>query len=162
MKWGKTILKSFGLSYDFINRRLILITILGYTVLHGFFSVCDSCLMDKRFWTPYYIVDGTIGGGCILWIFVYRYCSITGSKYKIAALATEVYSVVMLLWNVIIPALGFNRSDTKWSFLLTIWLIPVIYYTLFAPDGVLTIFLEKQLKRLPIVKKDSVDSQNIK
>jgi len=104
--------------------------------------------VDSHYWTPYYLVDGLAGGGVFLWILAYQYCRLKKSKYKVSAFATMTFAVFMLVWNIIIPALGFNRSDTKWSFLLTLWLIPVIYYTLFIPDGWLTKFIDNHLKRI--------------
>lgn len=129
---------------------IIKLNILLYTLLHGFFTVCDHCLMDSKFWTPYYIIDGTVGGGVVLWYISYLYCKATRSIYKVAAFMTMLYALYMLLWNIVIPAFGYNRSDTRFSFLLTLGQIVVIYYTVFVPNGRLTNFIDEHLKRIKL------------
>lgn len=131
---------------------MIRVAIIGYTLLQGFFYSCSSCMQDNRYWMPYYIIDEIIGGGFILWYFVYK----NSKDFKIPAFALFVFSVIRCLWNIWCYIMGINASNTKWTAILFFCLLPVVYWTLFAPDGLVTAFIEKQLKRLPSVKKDSV------
>lgn len=133
---------------------MIRAAIIGYTLLHGFFYSCSDCMIDPRYWMPYYIIDEIVGGGIILWYFVFRNCK----DFKVPAFCLFVFSVIRCAWNIACWIVGLNASNTKWTIILFFFLMPVVYWTMFAPDGILNIFIEKQLKKLPIVKKDSVDS----
>ncbi len=123
---------------------MIKAAIIGYTLLHGFFYSCSDCMADSRYWMPYYIVDEIVGGGIILWWFVYSY----SKKFRIPAFALFIFSVIRCMWNIACWIVGTDASNTKWTMILFFCLLPVIYWTMFAPDGFLTVFLDRQLKRL--------------
>jgi len=123
---------------------MLRVAIIGYTLLHGFFYACDSCMADSRYWTPYYIMDEIVGGGVILWWFAYM----KSVKYRIPAFALFVFSWIRVLWNISCYIFGVNRSDTNWTMILFFFLLPVVYYTVFLPGGKFTKFLDKHLKRI--------------
>ena len=128
---------------------MIRAAIIGYTLLHGFFYSCSYCMSDSRYWMPYYIIDEIFGGGIILWLWVFR----TTKDFKVPAFALFVFSVIRCLWNLSCYIIGLDTSNTKWTMILFFCLMPVVYWTMFAPDGILNVLIEKQLSKLPKVKK---------
>jgi len=125
---------------------MVKVAIIGYTVLHGFFFACQSCMLDQSYWMPYWVADEIFGGGIILWLIAFRY----SKKYHIAAFVTLLFSIFREVWNIICYIKGINTSDTNLTSILFLGLLPVIYYTLFVPNGRLTTFLDKQLKRISL------------
>lgn len=98
---------------------------------------------------PYYIIDEIVGGGVILWWYVFR----TVKDFKVPAFALFVFSVIRCAWNLACYIVGLDASNTKWTMILFFCLLPVVYWTMFAPDGLLNVLIEKQLAKLPKVKK---------
>ncbi len=123
---------------------MIKVAVIGYTVLHLFFYSCSYCMSDSRYWMPYYIIDEIVGGGIILWWFVFQ----NTKDFKVPAFSLFVFSVIRCIWNVACYITGVNASNTKWTAILFIFLLPVIYWTLFFPGSKITTFLNKHLKRI--------------
>lgn len=125
---------------------MIKVAILGYTILHGFFFACQHCLSDPSYWMPYWITDEFFGGGVMLWLFAFK----KSEKYKVAAFFTFLFSVLREVWDILLRIKEVNTSDTEWTSILFLGLLPIIYYTLFVPNGRLTTFIDKHLKRIKI------------
>lgn len=125
---------------------MLRVAIIGYTLLHGFFYTCEYCMANSAYWTPYYIIDEIVGGGVILWWHAYTH----SAKYRIPAFTLFIFSCIRVLWNISCYVVGVNRSDTRWTMILFFFLLPVVYWTLFAPDGMLTQFLDRNLKRFKL------------
>lgn len=121
---------------------MVKVAIIGYTVLHLFFYSCSYCMSDSRFWMPYYIIDEMFGGGALLWFIAFRY----SKKYSVPCFLVFVFSLARFFWNVWCYVFTVNASDTKWTFILFLCLLPGIYYTLFCPGSRTVNFLSKALR----------------
>lgn len=120
---------------------MIKAVIIGYTVLHLFFYACQTCMQDSRYWMPYYIWDEMFGGGVILWLVAFRY----SKKYSVPCFLVFCFSLVRFVWNIWCYVFGVNASDTRWTFILFLCLLPVIYYTLFNNQSRLVKFLNQYI-----------------
>jgi len=120
---------------------MIKVAIIGYTVMLVFAYSCDSCMMNPKWWQPYYIWDQAFGGGFILWHHAFK----KSVKYKMPLFCLFVFSVIRCLWNISCLIMKVNPADTNWTIVLFFCLLPVIYFTLFTPNGRVTNFLNKYL-----------------
>lgn len=125
---------------------MIRAAIIGYTVLHGFFYSCNTCMTDSRYWMPYYIADEIVGGGVILWWVAYKY----SKDFKVPCFALFVFSIIRCLWNLSCWIWSINASNTEWTTILFFCLLPVVYYILFFPNSKISSFLDTHLKRLKL------------
>lgn len=129
---------------------MIKVVIILYTVMLGYYFILPDGLQSPKMWPVYHVWDHIAGGGCLLWFFAWKH----SVKYKSACFYTLIFSVFRLAWLIYCYLIGIPPDNTIWVMWLFMGLIPVIYITLFIPNGRLTKFIDNHLTMLPKVKKN--------
>lgn len=101
--------------------------------------------------TIYFMWDKFCTGSFISWAVIYTMAG-SSSRYVVPVLA---FSFVRVIWEIISKITGITATNDARIASLFIFLTISTGWLIFNKESYVTKFLEKKLKRLPIVKKDS-------
>lgn len=124
------------------SNAVVKTALIGYCAMLGFFYACDigaGCLTNPKFWPWYYSLDHWVKGGVFCWLYMW----LTNEKYRVSCFLVLLFSLVRAVWLPVCYLTGINPSNTYWTVILFFCLLPVIFFTVFTPEGRLTKFLDK-------------------
>lgn len=129
---------------------MIKIAIILYTFMLGYYYLMPEGFLNEKMWPVYHVWDHLAGGGSLLWAFAFM----KSVKYKVACFFTFLFSLFRLGWLLYCYQVGVPTGNTVLVMWLFMALIPVIYYTVFVPNGRLTNFLDKYLIKWHLHQKE--------